>query len=460
MDGINALIAQGGWKEPQFDVMETAKNALLMKRAKQEMETYPEEQNWLRKQRGMAETTFNQAQEDRMTELTKRPFKDHIEALTTLVEEGPMISYDKYESSKAWFERHGLKPDILPPKDFFERNAPKGTSPEEYFETWKSNKLMTGKRSLEQYKAETARITAEKEATSPEFKKSQDFEKELETKAKEYQKAYKEAMGDVEISLSDAKEVVRSAVEKRYYPEKQTNQPSAGNAVDLAIKRKFGTDYLKDPAKSEEADKWLATDEGRKAVIQARDDLTPPSVTYLQTSEGFVPAVTRGPGIGTTGKPTELRKPISDAQLAKVGELNAVLKNINKTKELYGYGTDKEHEEWVGPIAGRKGGLEAKYIGTASPDQVKFYAYVKDMQDALLRARSGAQINEQEYKRLVAFLPDPNLPAVTFKAKLERFEEATQIVMDEKLSAYEKGGFGVKDLIKPSTTDFRKKYNY
>ncbi len=229
-------------------------------------------------------------------------------------------------------------------------------------------------------------------------------------------------------------------------PKTPKTIPSAGNAVDLAIKRKFGSDFLQDSEKSKTADLWLDSLEGREAVKQARDDLTPPAITFLQTSEGFVPVQTRGEGAGTIGKPTELRKPVSDAQLAKVGELNAILENIDRTKELYRYGTGKEHTEWVGPIGGRAGGIEAKYFGTASSDQVKFYAYVKDMQDALLRARSGAQINEQEYKRLVAFLPEPNLPPVTFKAKLERFEEATQILMDEKLKAFEKGGFGVKGL--------------
>lgn len=195
---------------------------------------------------------------------------------------------------------------------------------------------------------------------------------------------------------------------------------------------------------------------GKVAIEKFQSDYalrnTPPSITYLQTSEGFVPAVTRGKGLGTIGQPTGLKKALSAEQLGKVGELNAVLKNIGKTKELYGYGTKTEHQEWVGPITGRKGGLEAKYLGTKSPEQVKFYAYVKDMQDALLRARSGAQINEQEYARLVSFLPDANLPPATFKAKLERFQEATETVLNEKVKSFEEGGFGVGG-IKPSKKD-------
>jgi hypothetical protein len=227
--------------------------------------------------------------------------------------------------------------------------------------------------------------------------------------------------------------------------------PGLGNPVEITIERKFlDSTYNTDPVKRAIAMKWLDTPEGRSALSKTSSEITSPSYTFPVTSAGIVPAISRGPGAGTMGQPTGYRKLLSDAQLSKVGEINTVLKNIEKTKELYGYGTGIEHQEWVGPIAGRKGGLEAKFTGTASPEQVKFYAYVKDMQDALLRARSGAQINEQEYKRLVAFLPEPNLPSTTFKAKLERFQEATQILLDEKLATFEKGGYGMGGISKPT----------
>ncbi len=448
-NALNYLIAKGS-PGPSFDLLDIQQKALNTLASQREAQAYPEDRNWLREQRGMLKTKYSQEQDDRLRELQKRPFKDHIEALTTMVEEGPMISYENYPASREWFIKHGVRPEVLPPPESF-------GSPEA-FEAWKSQQLPMAKKQLEEMKAKTEYIKATKPDLSEKGKTSRDYQAELKKRANEIVKKGEEA--GTPIPYEEAVKLVESEIRKDFYPDKEPKTPpSAGNAVDLAIKRKFGTDYLSDPTKSKEADKWLATEEGRSAVIQARDDLTPPAVTYLPTSEGFVPAVTRGPGVGTTGKPTELRKPLSDAQLAKVGELNAVLKNIDKTKELYGYGTGKEHEEWVGPIAGRKGGLESKYTGTASPEQVKFYSYVKDMQDALLRARSGAQINEQEYSRLVNFLPDPNLPPKTFKAKLERFQEATQIVMDEKLKAYQQGGFGVENLKSPGT-DFRKKYNY
>lgn len=169
---INYLIAQGR-EAPDIDWMKAKKNALTLSQAEREYTDYPEEKNWLREQRGMIKTRFGQDQEDRMRELAKRPFKDHWEALTTLVEEAPMISYDQYDSSKAWFERHGIRKDLLPPKDYFERNAPAGVSPEEFYENWKSQNITTAKKMLDEYKAGTERIKAvkEKEESRPEVVK-------------------------------------------------------------------------------------------------------------------------------------------------------------------------------------------------------------------------------------------------------------------------------------------------
>jgi len=74
---------------------------------------------------------------------------------------------------------------------------------------------------------------------------------------------------------------------------------------------------------------------------------------------------------------------------------------------------------------------------------VKFYSYVNDAKDALLRARSGAQINEQEYARLVKFLPTPELPPENFKARAERFEEQVRIIQEEKKRTYEGQGYKI-----------------
>lgn len=259
---------------------------------------------------------------------------------------------------------------------------------------------------------------------------------------------------EIETGLSPSKRGTyeyQEAISKWRGSKKESSIPSAGNAVDLAIKRKFGSSYLKDPTKTIEADKWLASDEGKQFVRDARDDLTPQSITYLQTDEGYVPAVTKGIGIGTTKAPTGLGKPTPPGAAEKIGGIEGMLNDIKSVKSLYKFGTKEEQANWVGPVSGRWGTIEEKYTGTATDEQVQFYSYVRDMQDALLRARSGAQINEQEFKRLAGFLPDVNVPAPTFKARLIRFEKELNNVLETKKKALVEGGYGSRTPRSPTT---------
>ena len=440
MNSLINLLAKGydpAERESQLNALQMQRNQLVQQ---------PQDIAWQNQSRQLA-------LQEKMADLARRPFKDYAEMLGTLIEAAPMINYDNLDQSREWFIRHDPSKTVgnmLPPKSYFETTGYKGKKGKEGYELFREENVPIATQTLKRIMAETGAVTARVnllkalKTTEGTFIATRKEAEEERTKLEKENpdKKYKITQHEKGFSVDEA-------------PESTKTPPSAGNAVDLAIKRKFGTEYLSDPKKVGEADRWLGTKEGIKAVQDARDDLTPPSYIFPATAEGIVPALSRGKGAGTVGEPTRLKSKLSAEQLGKVGELNAILQNINKTKELYGYGTGKEHIEWVGVIGGRKGGIKSKYLGTASGDQVKFYAYVKDMQDALLRARSGAQINEQEYARLVNFLPDPNLPSTTFKARLDRFEEATKILLNEKLSAFGQGygtsGLGESAPIKEET---------
>jgi hypothetical protein len=88
------------------------------------------------------------------------------------------------------------------------------------------------------------------------------------------------------------------------------------------------------------------------------------------------------------------------------------------------------------------GGLR-KFMGKASPDEVQFRAALLDMSDLLLRARSGAQINEQEYQRLKSLLPDLYDEPNTFIPALRRFTVEAGKQLDDTLKL---GGTGMRDL--------------
>lgn len=78
--------------------------------------------------------------------------------------------------------------------------------------------------------------------------------------------------------------------------------------------------------------------------------------------------------------------------------------------------------DYVGIIQGRLGEVEqATGIG-ASKEQAIFRSNINSVRNQLLYLRSGKQINEAEYKRLVAELPDEKKSSVDFEAKLVNFE--------------------------------------
>lgn len=187
----------------------------------------------------------------------------------------------------------------------------------------------------------------------------------------------------------------------------------------------------------------MSTPEGRAELLNRRQSIMPPSYAYPFTDQGMVPVITRGAGAGGFQGPTDFKKPAPAGELAKSGAVEALINDINSVKELYKLGINGEEKTgWVGPVDARWGGVKEKYLGGLPEAQVKFYSYVRDMQDALLRARSGAQINEQEFRRLVAFLPSEKLPADSFKPRLERFEAELNNILKSKQDVFSAAGYG------------------
>jgi len=66
-------------------------------------------------------------------------------------------------------------------------------------------------------------------------------------------------------------------------------------------------------------------------------------------------------------------------------------------------------------------------VNKPSEKEVIFRSALADASDMLLRVRSGAQINEQEAKRLEKLLPKADSDEKTFRAKLARFKHQVQM---------------------------------
>lgn len=178
-------------------------------------------------------------------------------------------------------------------------------------------------------------------------------------------------------------------------------------------------------------------------LLKSRDLGTYGSHRIIQTDKGAYYVAVRPDKGGkpipiTDAQGQPLAKPIPSEQMSRISDLLTLKANNEEVQKLY-------NPSYVGPVAGRWAGLKEKLVDLPEP-QVQFYAYVRDNQDALLRARSGAQINEQEFRRLVAFLPDPNLPSGNFMARQKRFEKEVEIVLGNKVKMLGVGGYGTVSM--------------
>lgn len=115
-------------------------------------------------------------------------------------------------------------------------------------------------------------------------------------------------------------------------------------------------------------------------------------------------------------------------------QMDTIRGNLARVRQNY-------NPDWVGPIAGRAYRAQEVLTGLADNNQSMFYADVRDLADMLLRARSGAQINEQEYARLSKLVPTPDLPPKVFKERLNRFETQLLQALEAQESRLRKGRY-------------------
>lgn len=127
--------------------------------------------------------------------------------------------------------------------------------------------------------------------------------------------------------------------------------------------------------------------------------------------------------------------PPAAAQIKELADIEGLLNSIGTIEALF-------DPSFVGIVEG-SGALakvsEATGLGT-STREVQFRRVTADLADRLLRARSGAQINEQEFKRLQNILPVPGLSEVAFLARLADFKREMSQVLATKQEAIRQAG--------------------
>jgi hypothetical protein len=114
------------------------------------------------------------------------------------------------------------------------------------------------------------------------------------------------------------------------------------------------------------------------------------------------------------------------------------LTNLYAAKQQLDNIDQKFNKDYLGPLKGTDTAFAARRrVGTAigaplGDNETSFRQSLADVKDQLLRARSGAQINEQEYQRLANMLPAATDEEKVFKAGMGRFRDQLQQIIGDK----------------------------
>lgn len=99
----------------------------------------------------------------------------------------------------------------------------------------------------------------------------------------------------------------------------------------------------------------------------------------------------------------------------------------------------------VGPIP-----IPEAIRGTLSDDQNRFLALLLDYADQVLRLRSGAQINEQEFRRMLGFLASPDVTPQVIVQRLMLQQDFLKAKRGAMENALRSGGYRVPGASVPS----------
>lgn len=120
----------------------------------------------------------------------------------------------------------------------------------------------------------------------------------------------------------------------------------------------------------------------------------------------------------------QLGKPAPSQERESLNKLFEFKTKLTRISKLF-------DPSFVGRFEGGISGATREFFGVSiTQKEVMFRQIVKDIADTLLRLRSGAQINEQEYARLSKLVPTVGLPDEVFLARLQSLAQS----IDESVS--------------------------
>jgi hypothetical protein len=141
--------------------------------------------------------------------------------------------------------------------------------------------------------------------------------------------------------------------------------------------------------------------------------------------------------INAPGQLNPLKKTLPADASTQLADFDTLSSQIQTVKDTF-------NKDFTGPVQARTGELaqtlDMPSIGLgADAKRSDFYSNVNSIRNQLLYLRSGKQINEKEYERLLAELPNEKRSDVDFSAKLKNFENVFNEIKNNRRSALATG---------------------
>jgi hypothetical protein len=145
--------------------------------------------------------------------------------------------------------------------------------------------------------------------------------------------------------------------------------------------------------------------------------------TFHNVTGEVTPIKGQTPGQPTEVGGTEVRKsPVPAQERKDIAGLEQALEGVGELRTLMKMPAVRDT---IGPVAGRVTGATRGVFG-AAPEVQELFRTSDRLAEFLLRALSGAQINESEYTRLRNLIPNPRTHISQFETDLNLFEREIQ----------------------------------
>lgn len=208
--------------------------------------------------------------------------------------------------------------------------------------------------------------------------------------------------------------------------------------IAAAFPKETATDLLKERI----LEKSEAGKLERAKLRQEKENTAPDRIKQVFEVNGQPMALTYGNKlvpvpVPAGGKLNPLNKTLPADIAQQIGDFNTLSDQLQTVKSTY-------KPEYTGAVQARTGELaqtlDIPKIGLgAETGRADFYANVNSIRNQLLYLRSGKQINEKEYERLVAELPNEKRSDVDFEAKLANFEKVFEEIKANRVRALTTG---------------------